>query len=190
MKITRFASLLAGLLVSSQLLAAPTLPTDSLLQLKMPLTSQRNEAVELPALAGKPLLITMFYGNCKTACPVILHSVKATVDALPAAQRERITALLVSLDPEHDTAQSLGHMAHEQGMSAAPWLFAVSDSDTHTRQLAASLGIRYRKLENGEINHSSKLIVTDRQGRIVASSDKLGNKADPAIVAALQAQLK
>jgi len=50
--------------------------------------------------------------------------------------------------------------------------------------VAAVLGIQYRRLANGEYNHSSLIDVLDAQGRIVARSGKLG-EADPAVAAAL-----
>jgi protein SCO1/2 len=53
--------------------------------------------------------------------------------------------------------------------------------DATTRKIAALLGIQYRKLADGEFNHSTLLTLLDREGRIVAKSGKLG-PADPALV--------
>jgi protein SCO1/2 len=43
--------------------------------------------------------------------------------------------------------------------------------------------VRYRKLANGEFNHSSELILLDAEGRVLARTDKLGGVPDPAFVA-------
>ena len=57
------------------------------------------------------------------------------------------------------------------------------------RRTAAVLGVRYRKLANGEFNHSSVLILLDREGRVLARTEKLGAVPDPAFVAKVKSAL-
>jgi protein SCO1/2 len=54
------------------------------------------------------------------------------------------------------------------------------------RQVAAVLGIRYRQLADGEFNHTSALVLVDARGRILARTETLGSKPDPAFVAAVR----
>lgn len=190
--IVRWILALACLLTGSGLLAdeaKTALPGDSLYRLAVPLTSHQGGPLDLHSLAGKPALITMFYGNCKLACPVTLHSVQSIVNALPADKRSRLTVLLISLDAKNDNAASLAMLAQEHQMAAIPYLLAVSDTDRNTRTLAAALGIRYRRLSNGEINHSTRLLVTNAQGQVQLSSENMAPAGDPAIHAALAQQL-
>ena len=58
------------------------------------------------------------------------------------------------------------------------------------RKLAALLGIRYRQLADGEFNHTSVLILLDAEGRILARTEKLGAKPDPAFLAAVRKALR
>jgi protein SCO1/2 len=192
MMLTRLGHVAAVLLASAALLAAETaaLPGQSLYRLPVPLQTDRSGAIKLDSLAGKPALLTMFYGDCKLACPVTLHSMQSIVAKVDAAQRGKMTALLISLDPKGDNAGKLAGLAKEHDMASSPWLFAVAGSDHDTRTLAAALGIRYRRLANGEINHSTRLLVTDRLGNVVASSEDMRPDGDPAIVEALTAQLR
>ncbi|ATP28586.1 SCO family protein [Chromobacterium violaceum] len=170
--------------------AGGELPGDSLYRLEAPLTTQRGDALKFSDLAGKPALITMFYGDCKLACPIVMEGVKSIIAALPARKRDRPTVLMVSLNPGTDTPASLSHLAGEHGIRARNWLLAVGKSDEDTRGVAAALGIRYRRLDSGEINHSTRIVVADKDGRISASTEDIGPKPDPAVVKALRALLK
>ena len=57
------------------------------------------------------------------------------------------------------------------------------------RTLAAALGIRYRAQPDGTFNHTSALILLDRDGRIVARSEVTGLQPDPHFVATVRAHL-
>ena len=56
----------------------------------------------------------------------------------------------------------------------------------NVRSVAGVLGVRYRQLANGEFNHTSALLLLDREGRIVARSERIGGAADPAFVGAVR----
>jgi protein SCO1/2 len=49
--------------------------------------------------------------------------------------------------------------------------------------------VRYRKLANGEFNHSSMLVLLDGEGRVVARTEKLGAVPDPEFLAKVRATL-
>jgi protein SCO1/2 len=53
------------------------------------------------------VLITLFYGSCPAACPLLIDTVRATERAVPATLRSRLRVLLISIDPEHDTVANL-----------------------------------------------------------------------------------
>jgi protein SCO1/2 len=62
--------------------------------------------------------------------------------------------------------------------------------DNGVRKVAALLGVRYRRLANGEFNHSSALFLLDADGRIVAKTEKIGATPDPEFVAQVHAALQ
>ncbi|WP_158253728.1 SCO family protein [Chromobacterium alticapitis] len=178
--------LAAALLLAACHVATAALPGDSLYQLDAPMRAQNGQPFKMADLAGKPALVTMFYGSCQLACPIVFHHMEATVAALPAAARGKLTAVMISLDPKEDTADSLRRLAHEHGMDGPGWVWAVSDTDEHTRGVAAALGIRYRRLEDGTINHSTRVLLLDRQGRVAAATDDIGTKPDAGLLAKLR----
>ena len=90
--------------------------------------------------------------------------------------------LMVSFDPPRDTSAVLKKYAEVHGCDGQ-WLLARGDEAT-ARKVAAVLNIQYRRLTNGEFNHSTKIAVLDRQGRIAAQSGKLA-AADPVLLNAV-----
>ncbi|MBK6006109.1 SCO family protein [Ramlibacter ginsenosidimutans] len=181
---TRRAALLSlGALAAFGALPATgaTPPGDSVYRLAATLTDQDGRAFELASLQGTPVLASMFYSSCDMVCPMIFETVHATLAALPAAERAELRVLMVSFDPARDTTAVLKKTAQARNCDAQ-WLLARADEAT-ARKVAAVLGVQYRRLANGEFNHSTTLALLDRQGRIAARSGKLG-PAHPALVSA------
>jgi protein SCO1 len=154
-------------------------PGDSIYRLVASLSDQDGHAFPLASLAGTPVLASMFYTSCDMVCPMIFESIHATLRALPPADRAAVKVLMVSFDPARDTQAVLKKTAEARGCDAQ-WLLARGDEAT-VRKVAAVLGIQYRRIANGEFNHSSTVLLLDREGRIAARTGKLGG-ADPALV--------
>jgi len=185
---TPLASLALLALLALCALAAPAgepaaSPTASLYQLKAPLTAQDGRAIGLDVYRGQPVLVTMFYSGCQATCPLIIDTLRAVEKKLPADQQKNLRVLLVSLDAERDTPQVLAATARERRVDTSRWTLAHADERT-VRQIAAALGLQYRKLPGGDFNHASQISVLDAQGRILAQSDQLG-RVDDRLLAAL-----
>jgi protein SCO1/2 len=73
-------------------------------------------------------------------------------------------------------------------LDPARWTLARTEA-AGVRKLAAVLGVRYRALADGEFNHTSALVLLDRDGRVLARTEKLGSVPDPAFLAAVKAAL-
>jgi protein SCO1/2 len=178
-----------ALLSLAALAAAPTLlhaaPTagDSVYRLDAQIEDQDGQAFTLASLQGTPVLASMFYTSCTMVCPMLFESIQANLRALPAREREAVRVLMVSFDPARDTTAVLKKAAAQHGCDTR-WRLARCDEAT-ARKVAAVLGIQYRRLADGEFNHSTTIALLDPQGRIVARSGKLG-AADPALVAAVR----
>lgn len=163
------------------------LPGDSLYQLDIPLTDQTGRRFALRDLRGRPQLVAMFYTSCRYVCPLIIDTLKATEHALPEALQPRVSVLVVSFDPERDDVAALATVAHKRLLDASRWRLARTDA-AHVRELAAALDIQYRRLEDGEFNHASKLSLLDAEGRLVRQTTLLG-KPDPEMVGTLESLL-
>ncbi|MEO8311865.1 MAG: SCO family protein [Caldimonas sp.] len=159
--------------------AATALPGSSVYQLKPPLTDQDGQAFELASLRGRLVLASMFYSSCQMVCPMIFETIKQTVAALPPADRDRVRVLMVSFDPARDTTVVLKRTAEAHGCGSQ-WTLVRTD-EANSRKVAALLGVQYRRLTDGEFNHSSSIQLLDPEGRIAARTNTLG-AVDPAFL--------
>jgi protein SCO1 len=168
--------------------AAP-LPRDSVYQLPLPLTDQHGRTRDWRAHRGQPQLVTMFYSSCPNMCPLIVDSGKAVEHNLSPAERTQLQLLYISLDPQRDTPRTLADLARKRGLDPARWSLA-SPRAQDVRSVAGVLDVRYRKLANGEFNHTSALLLLDRDGRIVARTERIGGAPDPEFLAAVHRVLR
>lgn len=158
-------------------------PQTSLYHLDVQLTDQDGSAQRIDLYRGHPVLITMFYGSCPNVCPLIFEALRATEATLPENARGELRILLVSIDPKRDTPVALAKLAKERHVDLKRWTIA-SASEHDVRTLAAALGIQYRKLPNGDFNHTSIISLLTDDGSLVRQTSMLG-QPDPALVAEL-----
>ena len=151
---------------------AAALPGNSISRLPAALVDQDGRAFDFVDARGSVTLVSMFYSSCDKICPMIFETIAQTLKALPAADRERMHVLMVSIDPTHDSVAVLKKTAEAHGCDAR-WTLARGDEAT-VRKIAAVLGVQYRRLANGEYNHSSLVELIDAEGRITARSAQLG----------------
>jgi protein SCO1/2 len=137
---------------------------------------------------GHPMLVSMFYTSCQFVCPMLIDALRHTESKLSKDERNRLSVLMVSIDPAHDTVPVLKRTADQRELDGDHWTLARTDA-THVRKLASVLGIQYRLLANGEYNHSTALILVDADGRIVGRTTRLGD-ADPAFVRLVQGSVQ
>ena len=170
---------------------APTtasLPAESVLQLPGTFTAQDSHAFTLAERRGKPQIVAMFYSSCKFMCPLLVDSARGVDHALTASERAQLAVLFVSIDPARDTPAVLATLAAKRKLDLQRWTLARTD-ETTVRKLAALLGVRYRKLADGDFNHTSALILLDANGRILARTEKMGAVPDPTFLKAVKAVL-
>jgi protein SCO1/2 len=179
----RILLLFAAFLLAMSGLAGAAESSASLYNLKLELTDQAGMKRSLDLYRGHPVLIAMFYGSCPNVCPLVFEGVHATEGALPEAKRANVRVIMVSIDPEHDTPEALARLAKERRADAARWTLArVNEHDV--RLLAAALNVQYRRLPNGDYNHTSIITYLSPDGSVVKQTSLLTH-ADPELVAAL-----
>lgn len=159
--------------------AVPTpLPRDSLYQLDAPLTDQAGRPLTLATKRGTAQVVVMFYTSCSYICPTIIDTVLDLDRKLTPAERARLGVLLISLDPRRDDPAALRATAEKRGLDLTRWTLA-QPRPGDVRALAGVLGVRFRLLADGEINHTGALMLLDAEGRVVAASDKTSGVVDP-----------
>jgi protein SCO1/2 len=165
--------------------AAAPLPKDSVYQLTLPLTDQHGKTTDWRNHRGQPQVVAMFYTSCQYICPLIVDSGKAVQHALTPAERAKLGILLISMDPSRDTPAALMAVVKQRKLDPAHWSLASPRPDD-VRSVAGVLGVRYRQLADGEFNHTSALVLLDRDGRIVTRTEKIGSVVDPEFLAAVR----
>lgn len=161
-------------------LAATELPGTSLFHLSGTFKGQDGAEFRLGELRGRPTVIVMFYGDCTTACPLLVKSAQDIEAALPPEVAEQTQFVMVSFDTARDTPAKLRAYAQERGLDKGRWHWLVG-SPLLTRQLATLLGVQYRDAGNGMFAHSNLVTVLDEQGVPEARIEGLGAALDPAV---------
>jgi protein SCO1 len=159
-------------------------PPQSIYNLAAKLVDQSGALRGLDMHRGHPVLVTMFYGSCDVACPLLIDTLRSFERSLTPAERAHIRVLLISIDPEHDTTESLRALATARRIDLSRWTLVHTDEAT-VRKIAAVLGIQYRRLPDGNYNHASVISLLTPRGEIAMQSTVLG-KADEQLAASLR----
>lgn len=179
------ALLLAMLLTVASLASADvTYPPQSIYNLNAKLIDQSGAVRGLDMHRGHPVLVTMFYGSCPLACPLLIDTLRSFERSLTPAERARVRVVLISIDPQRDTTESLSTLAAARHIDLSRWTLVHADEAT-VRKIAAVLNIQYRRLPDGSYNHASVISLLTPQGEIAAQSSVLG-KADERLAASLK----
>lgn len=160
-------------------------PPQSIYNLQVNLTNQSGVMHGLNLHQGHPVLVSMFYGSCPMACPLLIDTIRTIERAAGPAQQAQLRVLMISIDPDRDTVQSLQTLAQERRLDASRWTLARTD-EASVRKIAAVLNIQYRRLPHGSYNHSSIISLLTPQGEIARQSSILG-KVDAALLETLTA---
>lgn len=168
--------------------AAEPLPRDSVYQLDASLTDQSGRRLTLAAKRGTVQVVVMFYTSCSYICPTIIDTVLDLDRHLTPAERSRLGVLLISLDPRRDDPAALQAAATKRGLDLARWTLAQPQA-ADVRAIAGVLGVRYRVLADGELNHTGALVLLDTNGRVITRSTKTSGVVDPIFLARVRSVL-
>lgn len=146
---------------------------DSVYALSASLVDQRGRTVGLDLFRGHPVLISMFYASCPDACPLLIADLQRMERELPPRIKADLRIVLVSLDPARDTPDALQALARARQVDESRWRLLRAPEDT-VRDIAALLGVKYRRLPDGSFNHSSVITLLDPDGAIVVRDDAMG----------------
>lgn len=159
------------------------LPRNSLYLLNVPLTDQDGNRSNWQDTVPGPRIVSMFYTRCDYVCPMLFEAIRSLESSLPASSLQHLRVGLVTLDPARDDVTALKTTAAQRGGDPARWrVYRTADADV--RKLAGMLGIQYRRLSDGEFNHSTVMILLDANGVELARTLSIA-KADPVFIKAV-----
>jgi len=151
----------------------------SLFLLELAMEDQAERPFTLEAQRGQPVLLTFFYASCDTMCPMIVSDVRAVEAALPEDVRAELRVVLVTIDPEHDTAARLREVASERGLPLERWSL-VRGASPEVRTRASAIGMNYRPTPDG-FAHNAILTVLDENGVVATQSLGTGQPVEPLV---------
>ena len=160
---------------SAQSTDGDSLPPNSVYHLQVSVEDQFGEITGLDRYLGKPVLITMFYASCPHVCPMLISTIKLTESKLSDEERADLRVLTISIDPKRDTPEKLRETIERHSVDASRWSMVRPDPGD-LRTIAGVFGVKYKQLPDGEFSHSTKIILLDRDGVTLASSDQIGRQ--------------
>lgn len=158
----------------------------SLYNLESEWRDQAGEARTLGSLGGRVQVVAMVYTHCGRTCPQVLLDMKRIESAVAGPHAGEVGFVLVSIDPERDTPEQLAAFARGARLDPARWTL-LSGSDADVLELAALLGVKYRREGPAEFSHSNVLTVLDRAGEVAHRQLGLGGEGVGETAAAVRA---
>jgi len=145
--------------------ALKELSGESVYNLSSTWTTQKAENLKLNHFRDKIMITAMIFTHCESACPRIVADMQHIESALTENERQQVSFLLISMDPQRDSPSRLTEFAEDHKLNAN-WTLICSTQDA-TMEIANVLGVKVKKLENGGFDHSNIIHVFDQQGVIV-----------------------
>jgi protein SCO1/2 len=129
-------------------------------------------AVSSDELHGSPTILFFGYTSCPDACPLTLAKLKRVRDALDADEAAALRVVLVTVDPERDTAARLDDYVARFDTS----FVGLTGPRAEIERLAKAYGIYHAAAaptphaDHGAaaplIDHTTHVLMLDRSGRL------------------------
>ncbi len=140
---------------------SPRATTTTLSRLPPSWRDDRGETLQLQALRGARIFVTMAYTSCHRICPM-------TMARLEQLQRElddrgmSAEFLVVSYDPDNDDSLAWRRYRTRHGLLRGNWHF-LSGTAADTQRLARLLGFEFWR-DGEHVMHDYRIVALDRDG--------------------------
>ncbi|MEV9640011.1 SCO family protein [Mammaliicoccus sciuri] len=120
----------------------------------------------------KPKLVTFFYTHCPDVCPMTIMDLKMLQQQLQEAGvgENEYNVVLITLDPENDTAETIEQYKSQLDISSSNWFF-LRGSAEHTKEVTNQFKMVYKKDQDGFIVHGTRMYLLDKKNTIRAYHD-------------------
>ncbi len=151
------------------------LPGNSIYHFDYTWTDSHDQTVQLADFKGRPVVISMIYTHCGYACPMMIQDLKNIASEFDSNQTLPFELVLISFDHIRDTPERLHSYASAQQLSDQ-WHLLHGNAD-QIKDMAVALGISFEMTEDGDIAHSNRKILLDKNGVVVYTVDGLSTPA-------------
>lgn len=148
------------------------------------LTGSDGKAYTLKSFRGKAVLIFFGFVNCPDVCPTTMQDLKRVYAKLTPEERARVQVLLISVDPERDTPESLGKYVR----FFDPSFVGLSGTPEATAQVAKDYGVFYQKsqiksAQEYNVDHTASVFLIDPKGqlRLIYGQSKIQQDPDKVV---------
>lgn len=144
------------------------------------LKNQNAEAISLSDFKNSKVLVSMIFSTCKDICPRLVADMQNIERKLEKDSIQDVKYVLISFDSDKDTPNVLKEYAVKMKFDLKRWtLIHASASDI--AEIAAVLGVKYKKMEDGTFSHSNLISLLNAKGEIVYRLEGLGQNPDALI---------
>ena len=171
--VTLFAAVLSGILAAPKSGHAQLIQRDGLVRFPQPLPVSDFRFIDengqplVPAdLSGRWQLLFFGYTYCPDICPMTLTHLNRSWKQLSAQQQQQLGVVMVSVDPQRDSAESLSSYMDYFN----PEFRALTGNPQALQTLASELHAVYSRVDRADgqaylMDHSANLAILDPQGR-------------------------
>jgi len=126
-------------------------------------------------LNGKVWIAAFVFTRCTMGCPTISTTMKRLQTELNLAERDDLRLVTFTVDPERDQLEDLKKYAKTFQADDKKWLFLTGTEEQVRPLLKEGFKVTADRKKNGkpgdEFDHTTKLAVIDKQGRICGYFD-------------------
>jgi protein SCO1 len=146
------------------------------------LTAQNGQPFHSQELAGKIWVADFIYTTCPGPCPRMTSQMREVQDALLQVPDARLVSF--TIDPATDTPPVLAAYAKLHGASPAMWYFLTGP--VPTLQMLDRDAFKLGDVD-GTLQHSTRFVLVDRQGRIRGYYDTSDAASIPKVISDVKA---
>ncbi len=146
------------------------------------LTERSGKRFNLAELRGSVWVAGFIFTNCQGQCPMLMsHMSRLQKDLL---QFPQVKLVSFTVDPKRDTPTVLSEYAQQWGASPDRWLFLRAQPEDLQKLLKETFKLTGPGEGNGSeaINHSFKLALVDRWGKVRGYHDGTDEGVIPKLV--------
>ena len=151
---------------ATNLPVSATFTDKSLYQVESTWTRDDRQPLKLGNLHGGVQVVAMFFVNCTYACPILVHDMRRIESSLPAKARAKTGFTLITIDTERDQPEVLQSYRATHQLPADRWTLLRGTPDD-TLELAALLGVKFKREASGQFAHSNLITVLNSEGEII-----------------------
>jgi protein SCO1/2 len=123
------------------------------------LRDQDGKTVTSASLRGTPVVFAFIYSTCRDTCPAQVQTIRGALDDLPAATRDAVRVIGISVDPANDTNKRAQSFLLKQQMTGRMQFLLGSRAQLKPIWDAFAIQPQQKTLE-----HSAHTVLADAKG--------------------------